>query len=182
MTCALSLRRWTDRIICACILAVGVFATHQAHAAPPPATSAAAADGSPLPPPESTYLRECGDCHLAYPVRLLPATTWRALMSGLDRHFGVDASLDPATAAAISAWLARSAAAVRPSSRAARVPERPIDASLRISTTPWFVREHREVPATTWSRTTIGSASNCAACHADARQGRFSERALRIPR
>ena len=41
------------------------------------------------------YVRECGDCHVAYPPGLLPATSWRRLMAGLDRHYGSDASLEP---------------------------------------------------------------------------------------
>ena len=42
---------------------------------------------------------ECGSCHLAYPPELLPASSWRRIMAGLDRHFGADASLDAASAA-----------------------------------------------------------------------------------
>src|SRR5512146_2667484 len=48
---------------------------------------------------------ECGSCHVAYPPRLLPAESWRAVMSGLDKHFGSDASLDPAAVREIGAFL-----------------------------------------------------------------------------
>ena len=190
------LQRRTDRFVWACALAFGVFAIHRTHGATPPAATPSAAARVATPAattatatPAATYRQECGDCHVAYPPQLLPATAWGQIITGLDRHFGVDASLEPATAAAISAWLARSAASGR-SSRGSREDDeggagaavRPGDASLRITTTPWFVREHREVPVSTWGRAAIGSASNCAACHTDANQGRFSERALRIPK
>ena len=51
----------------------------------------------------------------------------------------------------------------------------------RITRSAWFVREHREVDAATWKRKAVGSAANCAACHANAAQGSFSEREIRIP-
>lgn len=41
---------------------------------------------------------ECGTCHIAYPPQLLPAPSWRRVMSGLDKHFGTDAGLDARTA------------------------------------------------------------------------------------
>ena len=44
-----------------------------------------------------TYRQECSACHLAYPPGMLPAASWQRLLSGLPRHFGTDASLDPAT-------------------------------------------------------------------------------------
>jgi len=114
--------------------------------------------------------------------RLLPAATWREFMAGLDRHFGVDASLDPPTVAAITNWLVKGAGSPRPPPRhAAGGAPRDDASSLRITTTSWFVREHREVRPSSWRRAVIGSAANCAACHTDALQGRFYERALRIP-
>jgi hypothetical protein len=130
--------------------------------------------------PAQHYQKECGDCHMAYPARLLPAPSWRALMSGLERHFGVDASLDARTAQVVGQYLEQNAGSER---RLVR-PGAPVAGSaplLRISDADWFRREHREVPATTWKSNAIGSVSNCAACHTDAAQGRFSEGALRMP-
>ena len=170
----LRLQRRVDWLVWALTLAFGVFAMHEVQGATPPAASRPSA-----PTPEAIHRRECGDCHLAYASQLLPAATWRQIMAGLDHHFGVDASLDPAAASAISSWLVQSAASPGRSSRESR--DEDAGASRRITTTRWFVREHREVPASTWRRAAIGSAANCAACHTDALQGRFGERALRIP-
>jgi hypothetical protein len=116
---------------------------------------------------------ECGSCHVAYPPQMLPARSWRSMMSGLDKHFGTDASLDPKTAADISAFLERNAGRDRTPSA------QPV---LRISETRWFVKEHDEVPAHTWKNPKVKSPANCAACHMNAEQGDYSERSIRIPK
>ena len=117
---------------------------------------------------------ECGACHIAYPPQLLPAASWRRIMSGLDKHFGTDASLDPRPAAEISAFLERNAA----SGKRARATAD----SLRITETAWFRHEHDEVPAAAWKRPAIKSPANCAACHTAAEQGDYRKRNIRIPR
>jgi hypothetical protein len=116
---------------------------------------------------------ECGSCHIAYPPQLLPARSWRAMMSSLDKHFGTDASLDPKAAADITAFLQGNAGRDRAPSA------QPV---LRISETRWFVREHDEVPARTWKGAQVKSPSNCAACHVNAEQGDYSEQTVRMPK
>jgi len=120
-----------------------------------------------------TWKAECSSCHVAYPPSLLPADSWRVLMSGLDKHFGVDASVDAKSAAEIGAFLQKNAGRNRGSST------KPI---LRITETPWFTHEHDEVGASVWKNPKVKSASNCAACHSGAEQGNFSEHGVRIPR
>lgn len=124
-------------------------------------------------PPLPAYQQGCAACHIAYPPGLLPSRSWQRLMSDLPRHFGSDASLDPATVRELSIWLTDQAA------RGRRAEPPPQD---RITRSAWFVREHREVPADTWQRPSIRGASNCAACHAQAPQGVFGEHDVRIPR
>ena len=51
------------------------------------------------------YTQECAACHTAYPPGMLPAPSWQRIMGGLDKHYGSDASLDPATVKQLSAWL-----------------------------------------------------------------------------
>ena len=126
------------------------------------------------PPTHAAWKAECGSCHVPYPPRLLPAESWHALMAGLDRHFGTDATLDPATTASIRAFLEANASTRRDVSSA--------QPRLRISETRWFVREHDEVPTAVWRSAKVKSAANCGACHAGADQGRFSEHDVRIPR
>ena len=38
------------------------------------------------------WQQECASCHIAYAPALLPKGSWRRLMSGLDQHFGENAS------------------------------------------------------------------------------------------
>ena len=123
--------------------------------------------------PSPTVKAECGSCHIAYPSQLLPASSWRALMAGLDKHFGTDASLDSQTAATITAFLEQNAGRERPSSA------QPV---LRISDTRWFVHEHDEVPDAVWKSPKVKGPSNCAACHSKAEQGVFSEHSVHIPK
>jgi len=132
----------------------------------------AMADGQRLSADNARWKAECGSCHLAYPPQLLSAPAWRRIMAGLDRHFGADASLDPAAAAEIRAFLESNAGG----DRRARAH------SLRITDSAWFRHEHDEVPAAAWRRPSVTSAANCAACHRAAERGDFSERNIRIPR
>lgn len=117
---------------------------------------------------------ECGSCHIAFPPSLLPAESWRAVMSGLDKHFGTDASLDAPTAREIGAFLDKNAGSNRHAKSGKPV--------LRITETRWFVREHDEVSDRTWKNPKVKSATNCAACHSEAESGNYSEHGIRIPR
>lgn len=126
---------------------------------------------------------ECGACHLAYPPSLLPERSWRKIMSGLQRHFGQDASLDAATTREITDFLVNNSADRVSGKRASKV-MRSLgtgETPLRISETAWFVRKHDELSPRVWKRTKVGSAANCAACHPAAERGDYSEHGVRIP-
>lgn len=117
---------------------------------------------------------ECGACHVPFPPRLLSRESWRGVMSGLDKHFGSDASLDPAAAREIGAFLDKNAGGKNQSASG-----RPV---LRITETAWFKREHDEVSQRTWRNPKVKSPANCAACHTQAESGNFSEHNIHIPR
>lgn len=120
------------------------------------------------------YQAECAACHAAYPPQLLSAASWRAVMDGLGKHFGSDASLDLAANTEILRYLEANAG--RRDTSAAGKPQ------LRITETRWFVREHsEELPHDVWKHLEVKSAANCAACHTAADKGDFSERMLRLP-
>lgn len=137
------------------------------------ASGAARADRESFAVNNPTYQSECGTCHVAYPPALLPARSWQAILGGLDRHFGTDASLDGKSLAEIRTFLEKNAGRDRTGSAAP---------ALRITETAWFKREHREVAASTWSSPKVKRASNCAACHKGAEQGDFDEDSITIPR
>ncbi len=121
--------------------------------------------------PQAKWEAECGSCHIAYPARFLTADTWQRLMDSLDRHFGDNASLDPATTREITEYLKRNASAS--SNRSAK--------SMRISDTSWFAHEHDEVSSKAWTDPGVKSRANCTACHINAARGDWSERGVRLP-
>lgn len=122
----------------------------------------------------TVYKQECAACHMAYPPGMLPAPSWRRIMTGLDRHYGTDASLAPAQVQQVSAWLLANAGSYK------RVREEPPED--RITRSAWFARKHRELDAAVWKRVSIKSAAQCSTCHTQAEQGHFDEHQVHIPR
>jgi Dihaem cytochrome c len=119
------------------------------------------------------WKEDCGACHLAYPPQMLPADSWRAIMAGLDRHFGSNAGLDAETADEITIFLVENADHRKHESLA-----KPL---LRITDTHWFKSEHGEISARTWKNAGIKSRANCGACHTSVESGDYSERNVKIP-
>ena len=120
------------------------------------------------------WKEDCGACHVAYPPQMLPAESWREMMSGLGKHFGSDASLDAETAKEIMAFLVENA-----DTRKHDASGKPL---LRITETRSFKSEHREVAARTWKLPKVKSPANCGACHTTAESGDYSERNIKIPK
>jgi hypothetical protein len=133
------------------------------------------ADGAVFSAHNQTWQSECGSCHVPYPPPLLPAASWRAIMAGLDQHFGTDASVDANSAAEIGAFLQQHAGRERGNAGG-----KPM---LRITELGWFRHEHgEELPASIWNHAKVKSAANCGACHTRAETGDYSENSLRLPR
>jgi cytochrome c553 len=132
--------------------------------------------GSPVMPAQSNakWTAECGGCHMAFPPGLLPAASWKKVMTDLDKHFGTDASLPPAETKEISDYLVAHASNRWTAS----------SAPLRISESEWFKTKHRadEINPAIWKRASVKSPSNCMACHGAADKGDFNERNIRIPK
>lgn len=129
------------------------------------------------------YTQECGSCHLAYPAYLLPATAWRSIMDNLDRHFGDNAELTPEQQQPLRDYLEQQAADNGDYQHRRYSPATGTgDAVLRITRQPFFLREHREIPATLVTNSSdIGSFSQCERCHRQAEQGNFDEEQIHIP-
>ncbi len=140
-----------------------VLLAHVAVAAVPPARG----------PEPTAYAEECGACHTAYAARLLRPADWAVVLASLDRHFGVDASLDATTRAAVARQLG-----VDPAVASATTTK----SAPRITQQGWFREEHDEISAQQFRSPTVRSAANCSACHAGADRGQFDEHSARIPR
>ena len=138
------------------------------------ATSTFADSGRAMPrivPP--AYIQECASCHTAYPPSMLPAASWRRVMSSLDRHYGSDASIEPAAAQQIGQWLNAHAGTYK------RVAEEP--PQDRITRSAWFGRKHRKVEPAVWQLPSVKSAASCSACHTGADRGDYDDAGLRMP-
>lgn len=140
-------------------------------------TFAVQADSKKLMPTtlSKSYQAECASCHVAYPPGMLPAQSWRYIMNGLDKHYGVDASIDDVEAfKEVANWLEDHAGTYKKTSTVSP-PEH------RITQADWFVREHRKIAAEVWLRDAIKRPANCAACHTQAEQFDYRERNISIP-
>jgi hypothetical protein len=123
----------------------------------------------------------CSDCHMVYPPQMLPRASWQAIMDRLDDHFGENASIaEPVRQEVRAYYLAHAADVDR--SKAAREFLRGLDLQrppLRITETPHFIHEHREIAAAAWQHPKVRSKANCGACHPGAGQGDYE--AARLP-
>ena len=124
------------------------------------------------------YLTECGSCHFAYLPKLLPAPAWNRVMSTLDKHFGDDATLEPAVKDELLAYLDANAAKSG-GFAAAKVTG---DGPPRITDTAYFKRKHHELSAReVKDNPQVKSFSQCQACHPGADKGDFDEDRVNIP-
>ena len=129
------------------------------------------------------YQAECGSCHLAYPPFLLPAASWRTMMTQLDRHFGDHAALETAPATEITAFLERQSADRGDGAhhRGTWRSTRKLPPPLRLTETAYFIGQHHEVPARLAADPAVGGFGRCQACHPGAAEGQFDEHAVRLP-
>ena len=129
----------------------------------------------------AAYASECGDCHTPYHPALLPPAGWKAILDGLEDHFGEDASLDADTLAAIHGWLLKEAVKrwdVKPAHELRPVSGRPLP---RMTETAFWKAAHRQIPAAVFASPAVGGKVNCRACHRDADSGLFRRIAIAIP-
>ena len=68
------------------------------------------------------YAETCGACHFAYQPALLPAASWRLLLSGVEDHFGLPLGLDSGVTAELEAYLTAESAEYAPGEIARKIP------------------------------------------------------------
>lgn len=123
------------------------------------------------------YKQECSDCHIAYPARFLPSTSWQQTLGQLDQHFGKKVSLDSDTSTSILQYLNDNAADKRSDKSRNRI-EQQIQKlgymPARITELPWFVRRHQKpMQRMKAKNASIDSMSQCEKCHRGAERGKF---------
>ena len=137
------------------------------------------------PAADARYRAACGECHMAYPPGLLSADAWEQVMATLDRHFGDDAQVPAAAAAAIRDYLGASAADRVGGHRSAGFGSAGAGSAAsppRITETRYFRGKHHEVPARLAAdNPQVRSFANCPACHQRAEAGSYNEHEVRIP-
>lgn len=135
------------------------------------------------PVDNETYKKECGACHFAYQPELLPSGSWHKILIGLEDHFGdvIELSLDAKKL--IAEYLRVNAAENSSAEQAAKIMrclggQTPI----RITEIAYIQRKHREISTEVLKRDSIGSLSNCSACHTTAERGIYDDDHVTIPR
>ncbi len=132
----------------------------------------------------ATYQKECSACHMAYQPELLPERSWRKIMDNLENHFGDNAGLDDATRKEILDYMVKHSAERSPAEISKEIlASIPSGATpMRITETKFFTHEHREINPSVFRRKSIGTSSNCNACHTTASEGNYEEDGVKIPR
>lgn len=135
------------------------------------------------PVTQEQYRTECGSCHFAYQPGLLPARSWKLIMSKLDNHFGDNAELSSDVAQQLNTYLNANAADTTQYGRSPGI-ARSIPATavpLRITETTYFMRKHHELPrSVVQDNPKVKSFSACQACHTKAETGSYNEDEVQI--
>lgn len=131
------------------------------------------------PNTSASYATECGACHFAYQPGLLPARSWRRIMSNLHDHFGDNAEVAVKARQAIQEYLSMHAADVSNNQRSHAVMESlaAADVPQRVTTSPYIAGVHGGLlDPLRGGMPRMDSLGNCNACHLNATEGAFRAR------
>jgi hypothetical protein len=132
-----------------------------------------------------TYKEICGDCHFAYQPALLPSGSWEKILARLDDHFGEEIDLDQESKKIIAEYLKANSAEYSSAKRAVKI-MRSLrgQTPMRITDVPYIRHKHEDddIPADAFTRKSVGSMSNCIACHTTAENGIYDDDHVVIPR
>ncbi|AXH16291.1 cytochrome C [Malaciobacter mytili] len=130
------------------------------------------------------YTNECGSCHFAYFPGLLPQNSWEKLMSGLDNHFGDDASVDEQTFQTLSKFLNDNSAEKNMNYKRSRKIVKSIakdEVYIAISKTPYIHKKHKKIRKDLITQKEVKGLFNCTACHKSAKKAIFNDDDVNIP-
>lgn len=137
-----------------------------------------------MPPVDNElYAGRCSLCHFLYLPGLLPSGSWIKIVEGAEDHFGLDLALDEETRTEIVNYLKANGAETTRAKRSVKIMKSLKGATpLRITETRYIVKKHDEIRSSVFERDSIGSLSNCIACHRTADKGIFDDDYVKIPR
>jgi len=136
-----------------------------------------------LPPVDNeVYKQQCGACHFSYQPGLLPFAAWANILDNLPAHFGQEIALAPETKDIIRNYV-ESISAEKSSAKRSKKIMRSLgkQVPLRITEVPYILEKHDDLDPNIFSRPSVGSFSNCIACHTKAVQGDYDDDYVRIP-
>ena len=134
------------------------------------------------PVTNQTYKETCGECHFAYQPELLPSESWLKILNQLDNHFGEGIETDPDTIKNILDDLTTNGAENSSAERSVKI-MRCLGGQVpsRITDIPYIRKKHHELDPAIFKRKSIGSLSNCIACHTTAENGIYDDDDVKIP-
>ena len=134
------------------------------------------------PVTNQTYKETCGECHFAYQPELLPSESWLKILNQFDKHFGEGIETDPDTIINISDYLITNGAENSSAEQSVKI-MRCLGGQvpIRITDIPYIRKKHHELDPAILERKSIGSLSNCIACHTTAEYGIYDDDDVKIP-
>lgn len=134
------------------------------------------------PVSNTTYTDNCSACHFAYQPGLLPSDSWRKILEDSDDHFGEALDLDAESKEELKTFLTSNAANTSSSKLSQKI-MRCLEGQtpLRITDIPYIRKEHHEIGRNVVNRPSVGSLSNCIACHRSADRGIYDDDRVSIP-
>lgn len=114
---------------------------------------------------------------------MLPSASWGKLLGNLDDHFGQTLDVDSETLATLMDYLGGNSADKSSSRQAAKIMiSLGGGVPIRITDVPYIRDQHHEISSDVFSRNSIGSLSNCSACHRTAENGVYDDDFVEIPK
>ncbi len=134
------------------------------------------------PVTNQTYKEKCGACHFAYQPGLLPSGSWTKILSDLKDHFGEAVDIDTESKNIIGKYLMDNAAETSGAKRAIKIMKSlKGQTPSRITEIPYIRHKHGDMSPEVFARKSVGSLSNCLACHKTADQGIYEDANVVIP-
>ena len=132
-----------------------------------------------------TYKEICGDCHFAYQPELLPSGSWEKILAGLADHNGEEIEINQESKKIISEYLKANSAEYSSTKTAVKIMKSLRGQTpMRITDVPYIRHRHEDddIPADAFTRKSVGSMSNCIACHTTAAKGIYDDDHVVIPK